>query len=214
MKKGGIRFDNGSSGSSCGFNPFCHISRFFGSIFFFLVIGCILCSIGYTFLFQPARSRAEWVGEANIEKIPIPPCCQDICRCNSVDFPNVSGNECCKRDPRGGKVCSSEVFPTCKKGNCIDPCFNCAASRDYKLNNQTATKTSKTYRQANCDSTGLNGPIFANPSNIHDTSSMTTGDARKMGMSSVTAGGVSLVVFICILFVLFKSGQFLANSFS
>ena len=213
MKKGGLRFDSMSSGNSCGFNPFCHISRFFGSIFSFLILGCLLCSIGYCFIFQPSRQRAKWLGETKVVPMPIPPCCEDICKCSSVDFPNVIGQECCQRDPRGGNVCSSEITPTCTK-KCIDPCFNCKKSRKYELNNQTATKTYTIERQAKCDSTGFNSPIYANPNNIYDTASIATGDSRRMGLSSITAGGVLLVIFISILFVLFKSGQFLANSFS
>ena len=78
MKKGGITFESigNNNGTSCGLNPLCHIQRFFGSIFSFLIIGCILCIVGYALVFQPSKKRGTWVGETTFEKKPREKCCK------------------------------------------------------------------------------------------------------------------------------------------
>lgn len=216
MKKtGGITFHS-SGNSSCGLNPFCHISRFIGSIMVFMVVGCVLCSVGYHNLLQPSRAAAEWVGPVQLEKQKIEPCCEETCVCDSIDFPDTTrqtGRCCSKSNKNGEYACSSGVFPKCTK-KCIDPCFNCMSSRKYKLGDKTGTRRESKLKQPDCIKPNIDGDIYVNPKDIHDESSVPTGDLRKTGISSIITGTLSLVCFCIILLVLFKSGKFLVNSVS
>lgn len=213
MKTGGITFHS-NNGQSCGLNPFCHISRFIGSIMICLVLGCILCSVGYFNLSQPSRTLANWVAPATLEKQQTAPCCETTCVCNSTDFPDTTRQtgKCCRRIfKNGGDWCSSDIRPTCTK-KCIDPCFNCKSSRKYKLGDKTGTKIESISKQPDCFQNSMDEPIYANPNDINDSSNVPTTTLRKMGISSLSAGALSIVCFFITLFVLYKSGRFLVKS--
>lgn len=215
---GGITFERiGTRNESCGFNPFCHLKQFFGLLILCVICGCVLCSIGFGNLTTTRKLPAKWKGETKITKEKLPsPCCETKCECNNIDFPEAHGNKCCKTANMNGdniRACSDVLKPVCREVNCIDPCYDCISKREYELNGQQGTKVRYSNRQPSCSSSIIEGTIYANPDNINDTSSISTGNTRKAGMSSISMGCVCCLVFICTIYALYRSGKFIASKF-